>query len=392
MAIQDVNTLQQRLQAQQGNTRANPTAFKGSYTPESDNRTSDASKIAANIMRKDSPLMRQARTEGRQATNSRGLLSSSMTSGESTDRVLKQVVPLAQQESQQRHANQLSDREAGHRLNQAEQSFGFNQALSEQDFLQTGILQQDTQEHAEGMSDREAGHRRDEAEQNFGFNQALSEQDFQQQSGLSEQEFQQASTLSEQDFEQQMGMSREEYRQALGIQRNDQRFQSRTREDDQRHERGLANRAYQNERLMQRRDLASAEQLARMDSETRETLMTMESDMRQRLAEMDVDMQTQENMGSMITSMNGQYQESINTILGNPDLSADERNDMLRAAGEFLNHQVDLIEDLYGTEVDWLSGGFDITSPTESEDDQEEDEEDEPAPTPQPTATEHPGP
>ena len=375
MAVQDVSKLQRRLQrhtqpkpqnAQQPMPERQPAAPSGGGFgaalggPEKSTNVSD---IAGEMMQGDNALMTRAKTQGLQTANRRGILNSSVAAGASTNAVLDRVVPMASQEAQQRHAEQMSDREAGHRSREAEQQFGFSQALSRQDFEQTGRLQDDSQAHDQSMSDREAGHRRSEAEQQFGFQSALSKQEFGQTKQLSEQEFEQASSLSDQEFKQQFGLSRQEYKQTLKLQENEQKFESK-----------ITDKTFKHEKSIQKLQLASDKQLAELDSETRKDLMKMESDMRKRLAQMDVDLQQQENMGNMISSMNEQYQTAVNSILSNPNLSAEDRNDMLRASGELLNHQMDLVEDLYDTEVDWITGSFDLTSPTSEEEGEEDDD------------------
>jgi hypothetical protein len=322
MAVQDVSTLQQRLEKQKGKRalERKTMTMTGGFNAATGGaqKTTDVSEIAGGMMQEDNPLMTRAKTQGAQVANRRGMLNSSAAAGESMNAVLDKIVPMASQEAQQRHS--------------------------------------------EVMSDKEAGHRWRENEQQYGFASALSSQEADQRSDLSFQEYEQASLLSDQDFEQQMGLSKEEYRQQLEIQSREHTF-----------ERGQAQRAFQQEDKMQKRQLASERQLARMDSQTRQKLMRMESDMRERLAQIDVDQQTRAGMSDMVTSMNSQYQNALNSILGNPNLPADEREALLQNAGELLNLQVDLVSDLFDTKIDWAGGNFDITAPAQEEDDQEDD-------------------
>lgn len=369
MAIQDVDTLQQRLQKQKGGAKPGVRTMAGGFgsalggispsaggTPEqaagsgsatapgggqtmgggfnamlgNEKKTSDVSEVAAEMMEKDNPLMRQARTEGRQSTNSRGLLSSSMTAGESMDSVLKQVVPMASQEAQQRHASSMEDQQTSNRMVENVQKYG----------------------QARGL-----------AEQNFGFDTALAEQsgriaadqsamDHIESLGLSKQEYEQASALSDQEFEQQVGLTRVEYGLMLDIQRDKQKFQGEQATAERRHETGT-----------QTRQLASDAELAQMDADARKDLMQMEDDMRTRLAGLDADLQTQTSMGDMVTSMNSQYQNSINSILSNPNLGAEDRNDLLRSSGQLLNLQMDMTEGLFDVDLDWTAGTFDLSNP-----------------------------
>lgn len=61
------------------------------------------------LMSSNSPLMQQARTQGLQAANKRGLLNSSMAVGAAQDSTYKVALPIASQEAQQAAAmNQLA--------------------------------------------------------------------------------------------------------------------------------------------------------------------------------------------------------------------------------------------------------------------------------------------
>ena len=142
--------------------------------------TTNVSDIAAEIMGRDSRLLQMARTRGAQKANSRGLLNSSISAGESERAMLEQVVPMASQESQQRFNRQQANRDTSNRMREAKQGFGFSRALSNQKYQQ----------------DRK----------------------------LSDQEFRQNKGLSAQDFRQKLGMSRQDYRENLSLQKDTQNF------------------------------------------------------------------------------------------------------------------------------------------------------------------------
>ncbi|WP_211217788.1 hypothetical protein [Fodinicurvata sediminis] len=79
-------------------------------------RNESVSQRVTGLMSKNSPMMQQARTQGRQEGNRRGLLNSSMSAGAAHREALKQAVPIASQEAQQasqanRQGAQLESRE-----------------------------------------------------------------------------------------------------------------------------------------------------------------------------------------------------------------------------------------------------------------------------------------
>jgi hypothetical protein len=69
-------------------------------------------EIAADMMKEDSPLMRQAETRGLQAANRRGLLNSSIAVGEAQRAQLDAIAPLAGAEADQRQQDRMAQFDA----------------------------------------------------------------------------------------------------------------------------------------------------------------------------------------------------------------------------------------------------------------------------------------
>lgn len=69
----------------------------GLWTPEDDSVASGVAKITS----QNSPLMQQAQTQAAQTSNRRGLLNSSMATGEAQRSVLNAAIPIASQDAQQ---------------------------------------------------------------------------------------------------------------------------------------------------------------------------------------------------------------------------------------------------------------------------------------------------
>ena len=249
--------------------------------------STNVADVVAEIVGEDSPLMQRARTEGTQIGNRRGVMNSSVTAGASMNAILDRAIPMAQQTAQQRF-----------QADQAKERFGEAQAMSAQEFEQSGAL-----------SEQQSLQQMEQAAQAFGYGQQLSEQEslqritetrsqFQEQGLLSAQEFQQQGQLSEQEFQQQTGMSRQAYQQDLAL---------------------------------QERRIGSEYELALLDAESRSALLEQERAMRESIASIEIGAEDRQTMMSMITNMNEVYSEEMRAILANPDMSAADRNALLRA-------------------------------------------------------------
>lgn len=278
----------------------------GSGFDQAMKKTTNVGEIAAEMMGEDSALTRLAKTQGAQAANSRGFLNSSMAEGAKMDAIAAAITPLAQQEASQRQTEKMSGIE--HRQAQELQS-------------QQGDI-------ASGLSAQEAEQQSQQAEQTFGFNQALSEQESQQ-------------------------------RQAEAAQTNEFNV-------------GLATMQNENDRQLQQNEIFAQKELAVLDANSRENLMQMEADMRTNLARIDVSAQDRVAMTGMVETMHQIYQGNLQTILANPDMSADDRNALLASSGEFLKEQTALIEGIYGVSLDWANGTIDVGSTGSETDDEAE--------------------
>lgn len=90
----------------------------GMWKPEDDGV---ASRVTG-LMGQNSPLMQQAKTQAAQVSNRRGLLNSSMSTGEATKATLNAALPIASQEASQTAQKNLSG-----------QNFAQTNVLSQQD-------------------------------------------------------------------------------------------------------------------------------------------------------------------------------------------------------------------------------------------------------------------
>lgn len=244
--------------------------FGGAQTPEPATEpaqrrqpTTNVSKIAANMMKKDNPLMQQAATEGMQYANARGMLNSSMAANAATDAALKQVVPMASQVSEQRYGLQRDKLASDLRMREAEQGFGFEKALNEQ---------------------------------GFDIAAKLKNMDFSQEIVMSDKEFDQAMKMSDKEFEQATGMSKLEFQQDYAMQE----------------------RRIGTEKFLAKLDANTRTELMQMESKMRKQLANLEigADQKSQMSSMITSMheQYQKSMASILANPNLPADERANLL------------------------------------------------------------------------------
>lgn len=121
-----------------------------STTGEWDQEDASVSSRLTGLMSQQSPLIKQARAQGVQAANRRGLLNSSIAAGASQNAAYAAALPIASQEASQVHQANLS-----------KQEFGQQQKLQSSDQSQQRYLQEQDMGFRERISglDREAQER-----------------------------------------------------------------------------------------------------------------------------------------------------------------------------------------------------------------------------------------
>lgn len=149
------------------------------------------------------------------------------------------------------------------------------------------------------------------------------------QGEMSRQEYQQGQNMSAQEFDQNARLSLQGFRQEL---------------------------ASQAERIHAEFDLA------RIDARTRIAAIEVEGSIRERITGMEISANDRADMIGMLTSYGQQYQEQFRSILSNPDISGEDREDLMRAAGETYMRNVDVANGLFGYEIDWRGGTVARTS------------------------------
>lgn len=77
------------------------------------------------------------------------------------------------------------------------------------------------------------------------------------------------------------------------------------------------------------------------------------------LANMEIDASDREKAAALFDENNKSYQQSVQSIMSNPDLSSSQRNELLRAAGDKLEIDNAVIKGLYGVKFNWKGKSFD---------------------------------
>lgn len=127
----------------------------GFWKPEDDNVVTQTTGLMAG----DSPLIKQARSQGEAAANRRGLLNSSIAAGASEGAAYAAAIPLASQQSAQLHAKNMQnqDRLGGleARTQQGQITGGLNeqQNVAEKDRLVTAAGLDLTRQNAQNTAD-----------------------------------------------------------------------------------------------------------------------------------------------------------------------------------------------------------------------------------------------
>ncbi|GAB2799117.1 hypothetical protein GCM10027040_27710 [Halomonas shantousis] len=183
------------------------------------------------MLKSDSPLMKQAATQGRQQAARRGLLNSSMAAGASQGAMIQNAQPFALQDAQtyanlaqfntgqenqmRSQQNQIMGQgalqDSGNYFDQAQFNANAENQMRSQanSLLGESYLSDQSYQQQQGLND-----------QQFGYQTQLSDQSYQQQQGLNDQQFGYQTQLSDQSYQQQQGL-------------NDQQAQLQSQRDEQ---------------------------------------------------------------------------------------------------------------------------------------------------------------
>jgi hypothetical protein len=252
----------------------------------------------ANLASKDSALNRMAATEGLKAVNRRGLLNSTMGIEASRDAVLKNVLPIAQQDASQ-----------AFQKNMAARGFEYSSAANQQ---------------TQGWQTAE-----NIAQRGFAGTQAQLDRDLQnslQQNQISSAESMQLKAIASAE-----GI--EAANRALSTMLQEKDIQFRMTEG------GL------------NRDAAVAAQQA--DIAFQKEQGALNRDLQEQIAKWNLSSTDKANAGQFLTNMETMYQSTYQSIMANTSLDKKTRDSYLTAAKNMRNGQINFVEQLYNVDLKW---------------------------------------
>lgn len=135
---------------------------------------------------------------------------------------------------------------------------------------------------------------------------------------------------------------------------------------DQRHQAAMSEQEYEQAKKLSQQEGRITSKLSAQESKQEQQSIALaaklDEETKIKLAQMEIDANDARAAESMITSMLELYQEEVRSILANPDIGSDERQDMLAAAGELVSNEMAMIENLFAIDVDWDTGDITYTT------------------------------
>ncbi|GAB6873645.1 hypothetical protein [Halomonas shantousis] len=205
------------------------------------------------MLKSDSPLMKQAATQGRQQAARRGLLNSSMAAGASQGAMIQNAQPFALQDAQtyanlaqfntgqenqmRSQQNQIMGQgalqDSGNYFDQAQFNANAENQMRSQanSLLGESYLSDQSYQQQQGLNDQQFGYQTQLSDQSYQQQQGLNDQQFGYQTQLSDQSYQQQQGLNDQQFGYQTQLSDQSYQQQQGL--NDQQAQLQSQRDEQ---------------------------------------------------------------------------------------------------------------------------------------------------------------
>ena len=258
----------------------------------------DVEKILTGIMSKQSPLMKQARTQGTQAAQTAGLGQSTMGIKAAQAAAYNAAMPIASQQSQQIHQKGMQTSQFGH---------------------ETGMQQ--------------AG---------FGQETAMQGREFGQQTAMQGREFGQQSKMQGAQFGHETGMQTAGFAQAASQAEKDRVFQSNLQSSA-----AYWDRMRDSQAATQERATLGMQQY----QETTQNALNRSS--QERIASMEISAQDKERALSAVTQFNNSYSSAYAQIAANENIPADARNGMLTQLAQLRDHNQNLTTSLYRNTVPW---------------------------------------
>ena len=268
----------------------------GVYKPED----ASVSNRVQGLIAKDSPLMQQAATKGLKSANRRGLLNSSMAVQAAQAATLDAAVPIASQEAGQAHQSNMqgTDIEAQSRRQGVD--------IAAQERMQGTEI---------GARERLQG------------------------TELSSRERMQGTDIAAQERLQGTELSARERLQGTEL-------ESRER---------MQGTELAAQSTLQGAELASRERMQQAENALREQLSTLDREAQARIAGMNVAANERTAAATMAAGFEQSYAQMVATIMNNPDIPSEVRQQYLDHAAAVRDSNFALVEQMYGLELEWTT-------------------------------------
>lgn len=186
------------------------------------------------------------------------------------------------------------------------------------------------------------------AQQNYGRN--LSNQEAHQASALSKQDAGEQGILAEQAFHQNQDLSRQDYQQTSSLSRQDYEQTAALSSQEWQQQKDLAAQKYTFDRGLMELDFTQKQALAQQGFEFEQALQQSEQTFQMSVAQMELDQRQFADAQSAVNEVWNNYQEQYFSIMGNPDLTAEQRQRQLADAERLAKAQIQTIDATYGSD------------------------------------------
>jgi hypothetical protein len=282
----------------------------GAFVPEEQS----VSNRVTGLISDDSTFIQRARTDAKKEANRRGLLNTSIAVQAGEEAAQKAALPIAAQEAEQAFRANISDQESQQQERSQELRFG--------------------QETAENIAQRtfqasETGLERAARAELLG-----TELESREREGLATRELQASEGLAQRELTASEGAATRQLQAAEG-----------------QAERDL------NERLTLE-GIFSNEMIAQLDADTKLRLVELDISSQQAIAAMQVDSAERQKATEAAVNMAAQYEHALATLISNPDLPADYRDEMMAHIAALRDSNFKMISGLHNIPLTWDSPSF----------------------------------
>lgn len=107
---------------------------------------------------------------------------------------------------------------------------------------------------------------------------------------------------------------------------------------------------------MQQFDAQNQQYMQRVDAAFREQMASLDRDAQERIANLNVAASERQAAAQLAASYENAYSEILANIMNNPDIPADVRQQYIDHAGAVRDSNLNLVEQMYGVDLDWGAG------------------------------------